>query len=239
MNAKFQAERMNVIANRLESFSATGRWESILRRNVPSICIQRVNRSFGISFRGGIGHKPFHVNGHVLPTQWFQMFGEPLRVSLELLFVDRRAVAVPAVPAHRRRFGQYLGVFCFLRGDLHIFISDRNLNEQRGRNHGNHQLQPRFTVHHFSPTFAGNSYVSKKTVSRSPCSRMSHKNSPGSSDGAASKVARRSAGTNSSTGSRTFAPSDEKYIRVSRWRCNPRIKITTAKCGACTVPSGW
>src|SRR5208337_4752040 len=106
MNAELQAKRMNVVADGLETFPSHGRGKALFCGNVPAISIEGVERVLRIAFRRGVGDEPLHVNDDIFPTGRFQMLREPRGVSLHLIFVDCRSIAIPAIPPKRGSGGE-------------------------------------------------------------------------------------------------------------------------------------
>src|SRR5215467_13356556 len=93
---------MDIIADGLESLTTSRRRKPIFGRNVPAAGIESIYRRLCIPFWLGIPDEPFHINDDVLPAERFQIFGHPPRVRLELLFINRGSITVPAVPTHGR-----------------------------------------------------------------------------------------------------------------------------------------
>src|SRR6185503_18558523 len=77
--------------------------------------------------------------------------------------------------------------------------------------------------------------ISKNTVSFSPCTTISKRNSLGLCD-LAIKVWRRDSGTAASTASSLFAGSSAKYTRDMYCVRMPRASTRRARCGACVPP---
>ena len=75
VNAKLQAERMNVIRERLEAGTVIRGRKTIDRRGIPSMVVQAELRFRRVPCRQRIGDKPFHVDDDILPAARLQMIG--------------------------------------------------------------------------------------------------------------------------------------------------------------------
>ena len=103
MDAELQSKRVNVVADRRETLSIGGRGKAVQGGDVTAMRVESEKRIFRVAFRGRICDEPLHINDDVFPSEWFQMLCEPGGVCLYLVFIDRRSIAIPAIPAHRRR----------------------------------------------------------------------------------------------------------------------------------------
>src|SRR5215469_8067942 len=104
---------MRVVSEGFETLTSHRRRKSVWRRNVPAVGVDCVVERFGISFRNGIGDKPFHVDDNILPPELLQVLGNPFRIRLHLFLIDRCPVSIPTVPSQRRRTCKKRGAFSF------------------------------------------------------------------------------------------------------------------------------
>src|SRR5580692_12613208 len=77
VDAEFQAERMDVIGEGLESGSVVGGWETAGSGKVAAVAIHYVLKCFGVPFRHRIGNEPVGVDDDVLPGERLEVYGKP------------------------------------------------------------------------------------------------------------------------------------------------------------------
>ena len=100
--AEFKPHRVNCVGQRLKACAALSRGEAVLSGHLAAVL---VHAELGqVAVLGALCARlaPFDVHGHVLPAVYFKVVSHEARVGQHLVLAHARAVAVPAVPTHRR-----------------------------------------------------------------------------------------------------------------------------------------
>ena len=104
MNAKLQPKAVHILRQGPEARAVRRAGEAVYRRQQPAIIVHGQFRE-GLIFVGiRRGLIPLNVHHNIFPAEFFQMFRHVIRVLANGFLVHRRAVAIPAVPPHGRRF---------------------------------------------------------------------------------------------------------------------------------------
>ena len=110
MDAEFQAERVDIFGERPESLSARGGGKTVDGGNQPPVFVhgQFLKRNIVMGF--GLRSGPLDIDHNIFPAVGLQVFRHPFGVLPYGVLRHSRAVAVPAVPSHRRPSDH--GLFC-------------------------------------------------------------------------------------------------------------------------------
>src|SRR5215467_7757865 len=98
MNAEFQAFRMHIICDRLETSISSRRRKPVRHREKSAIARHTKRVVLWIASR--IHDVPALVDHHVLPAELLQMGCHPIDIRLELCLGNCASIGIPAIPSH-------------------------------------------------------------------------------------------------------------------------------------------
>ena len=102
VEAELQPQRVHVVGERLEAVATSGRREPVHRWCQPSELVHRQRRVSAVAVAACFRLVPLDVDDEVLPAVRLELRRHEGGLFAGLRFGDRRAEAVPAVPAHGR-----------------------------------------------------------------------------------------------------------------------------------------
>ena len=109
VNAEFQPLRMHIVGKRPETDAVSGRRETVESRRIAAELVDHIHGvGLIIAARLIVLHKPADVDNDILPALVFQIQSHIVGIGLHFRFHYCRPVAVPRVPAHRRRQRPFL-----------------------------------------------------------------------------------------------------------------------------------
>ena len=103
MQAELQPARVQIVGDRLERMRLRRHRKTVGRWQQAAIGVHFKDRAFAVF--GGMRERliPLDVNRDEIPAVRFEVRGHVIGVGERVRLPDARAVAVPGVPAHRRR----------------------------------------------------------------------------------------------------------------------------------------
>ncbi|MPN36316.1 hypothetical protein SDC9_183825 [bioreactor metagenome] len=113
MDAELETHRVDLLCQRGESFSARGGGEAVDSGHQPPVRVHgKLREGDVLTARHSAGQRliPLYIAYDILKSKGIEMLPHIARVAQDLLLRHRGHIAIPAVPAHRRRGGGHLFV---------------------------------------------------------------------------------------------------------------------------------